>query len=252
MFIAHILLFKVFEQWVRADIASNISPAKAFLFGSCHSTKSLSVSSHVDVAGTLVPISDKIKLLGVILDRQMTLDKHVNEICRSAHFHTRALRHVRNAISDDTAKTVTQALVSSWFDYANSILYGAPKYNISKLQRAQNVLARIVTRSHRRTSADALLHKLHWLHIEDGIVFKLALLTYKTLLLGSPSYLSTLLTIYRPPSTLRSSNSTLLCATRTKLLQVHVLFDVLLPLFGTVCRTTSSRLVLSNRFVRRW
>ena len=145
-----------------------------------------------------------------------THDKHVNEICRSAYFHTRALRHVRKAISDDTAKTVAQALVSSRFDYANSILYGAPKYNISKLQRAQNVLARVVTRSHRRTSADALLHKLHWLPIEDRIVFKLALLAYKTLLLGSSSYLSTLLTIYRPPRTLRSSNSNLLCATRTK------------------------------------
>ena len=111
---------------------------------------------------------------------------------------------------------MAQALVSSRFDYANSILYGAPKYNISKLQRAQNFLARVVTRSHRRTSADALLHKLHWLPIEDRIVFKLALLTYKTLLIGSPSYLSTLLTMYRPPRTLRSSNSNLLSATRTK------------------------------------
>ena len=97
-----------------------------------------------------------------------------------------------------------------------SILYGAPKYNISKLQRAQIILARVVTRSHRRTSADALLHKLHWLPIEDRIVFKLALLTYKTLLIGSPSYLSTLLTIYRPPRTQRSSNSNLICANRTK------------------------------------
>ena len=141
----------------------------AILFGSRHSTKSL--ISHVDVAGTLVPISDKVKLLGVILDRHMTLNKHVNEIYRSAYFHTRALRHVRNAISDDTAKTVAQGLVSSRFDYANSILYGASKYNISKLQRAQNVIARLVTRSHQRTNADALLHKLHWLPIEDRIVF---------------------------------------------------------------------------------
>ena len=177
---------------------------------------SLSVISYGDVAGTLVPISDKVKLLGVILDRHMTLDKHVNEICRSAYFHTRALLHVRNAISDGTAKTVAQALVSTRFDYANSILLGAPRYNISKLQRAQNVLARVVIRSHRRTSTNALLHKLHWLPIEDRFIFKLALLTYNTLLIGSPSYLSTLLTIYRPPRTLRSSNSNLLCATRTK------------------------------------
>ena len=85
------------------------------LMPSClgHVIPSLSVISHVDVTGTLVPMSDKVKLLGVIIDRHMTLDKHVNEICRSSYFHTRALRHVRNAISDDTAKTVAQALVSS-------------------------------------------------------------------------------------------------------------------------------------------
>ena len=117
----------------KIGLALNPDKSNAVLFGSRHSTKSLSVISQVDDADTLVPISDKVKLLGVILDRHMTLDKHVNEIWRSAYFHTRALRHVRNAISDEIAKTVAQALVSSRFDYANSILYGALKYNISKL-----------------------------------------------------------------------------------------------------------------------
>ena len=95
------------------------------------------------------------------------------------------------------------------------LFIGTLNYNYSRLQRAQNVLARVVTRSHRHTSADALLHKLHWLPIEDIIVFKLALSTYRTLLLGSPSYLSTFLTIYGPPRTLCSCNSNLLYATRT-------------------------------------
>ena len=140
--------------------------------------------------------------------------------------------------------SVAQALVSSRFDYANSILYGAPKYNIFKLQRAQNVLARVVTRSHRRTSADALLHKLHWLPIEDRIFFKLALLTYKTLLIGSPSYLSTLLTIYRPPRTLRILTYYALLAQK--------LFRYAAPAIWNSLPTTSSRLVLSNRFVRTW
>ena len=97
-------------------MALNPDKSDAVLFGSRHSTKSLSVISHIDVTGTLVSISDKVKLLSVILDRRMTLDKHVNDICRSAYFHTRALRHVRIAISNDTAKTVAQALVSSRFD----------------------------------------------------------------------------------------------------------------------------------------
>ena len=70
----------------------------------------------------------------------MNLDKHINEVCISAYLHARALRHVRSSISDDTAKTVAQALVGSWLDYASEILHGASKYNISKLQQAQNDL----------------------------------------------------------------------------------------------------------------
>ena len=41
---------------------------------------------------------------------------------------------------------MAQALVSTRFDYANAILSGAPKYNITKLQRLQNALARVETR----------------------------------------------------------------------------------------------------------
>ena len=47
--------------------------------------------------------------------------------------------------TEDMAKMVVCALVGSRFDYANSILFGATRKNISKLQKAQNLLARVVT-----------------------------------------------------------------------------------------------------------
>jgi len=45
------------------------------------------------------------------------------------------------------SKIVVCVLVSSRLDYANSVLYGTTKKNISKLQKAQNLLARLVTSS---------------------------------------------------------------------------------------------------------
>lgn len=75
--------------------------------------------------------------------------------CSFPH-QTRALRYVHSAISDDTEKTVAQTLVSSRFDYVNAILYGAQKYNITKLQQAQHALVWVETRSHRRESANPL------------------------------------------------------------------------------------------------
>ena len=61
----------------------------------------------------------------------------------SIHYHIRALRHIRSSISEDMAKMVACALVGSRLDYANSVLFGATQKNISKLQKAQNLLARV-------------------------------------------------------------------------------------------------------------
>ena len=52
-------------------------------------------------------------------------------------------------ISNDTAKSVALALVSVLLDYANSILFGVSKQNITKRQIAQNTLAQVVTLSSR-------------------------------------------------------------------------------------------------------
>ena len=143
-------------------------------------------------------------------------DSHVRQIVRSSHFHTRALRHVRNAHTEDTAKSVGQALVSSRLDYANSILYGVSRQNLKKLQRSQNTLARVVTRSCRRDSATAMLRHLHWLPIKERIDFKMAALTFKTVSLKSPSYLSSLQTFFQPSRSLRSENLRILDKPRTK------------------------------------
>ena len=66
-------------------------------------------------------------------------------MCRSAHFHIWALRHIRGVLTDDVAKTVAASLVRSRLDYANSILHGST--NIRRLQTVQNSFAHISSSS---------------------------------------------------------------------------------------------------------
>ena len=54
----------------------------------------------------MVPLTDRIKLLGVILDKRLSMDHHVANLCKECFFHIRALRHIRPAINDNTAKTI--------------------------------------------------------------------------------------------------------------------------------------------------
>ena len=75
------------------------------------------VLSHpfVNTVGSTIPISASIKTLGVIFDTQLTF----NLLCKSSYFHLRALRHICSMLTEDIAKSIAVALVSSRLDYAN-------------------------------------------------------------------------------------------------------------------------------------
>ena len=134
-------------------------------------------------------------------------------------YHTRALHHVRRVLSDDTAKSIACSIVMSKLDYCNSLLHGAPKTTIDKLQRAQNVLARVVTQSGSRSSAAPLLRQLHWLPIRQRINYKLAVLAYKVQTTSAPDYLCTTLQLHHRNRSLRSSSAPLFAVpfTRTEI-----------------------------------
>jgi hypothetical protein len=63
------------------------------------------------VAGCVVPLADTVKLLGVTIDRRLSFDEHVQNVCKSAYYHILALKHIRSSLSTDMAKTVASALV---------------------------------------------------------------------------------------------------------------------------------------------
>ena len=94
------------------------------------------------IAGISIPFSETIKMLGVALGQNLTLNKHVSSLSRSIHFYTRALRHIRPALSESMAATLGASLVQSRLDYANSIMYGMSPSNMHKLQSAKNSLTR--------------------------------------------------------------------------------------------------------------
>jgi len=133
----------------------------------------------VSVAGVSLPVSSEIKSLGVVIDSRCTFDTHVTAVCKACNYHTWALRHVRHCLPLPVAQTLACSIVGSRLDNCNSVLFGAPKSAITKLQRAQNMLDRVVLNKPRQTQSTELLQSLHWLPVKERIDYKVALLTYK-------------------------------------------------------------------------
>ena len=163
---------------------------------------------------------------------RLGLTSPVSNICKSCFYHIRDLRRIRRHIPLSTAKIISNALISSRLDYCNSLLNNIAKQDLSKWQRVQNCLARVVLRAPRFSPSLPLLKQLHWLPVNYRIKFKLSTLTYRALAIHQPHYLASLLHFSNIPRQLRSSTSQQLSIPRTKLNLGKRAFSVAAPSFG--------------------
>ena len=120
---------------------------------------------------------------------------HITKVCRACYYHLKDLRRVCKFISVETAALLANSMISSRIDYCNSLLSGVNKYNVTKLQKIQNALCRIVFRLYKTSYVTSYLQKLHWLPISYSILFKYMynLITFKNIKFSQPTYLSSLI-----------------------------------------------------------
>ena len=83
------------------------------------------------------------------------------------------------------------------------------KLMFRRIQRVQNQLVRLVTKSPPFTRSLPLLHSLHWLLVRFRILFKIHLLTYRTLREKQPVCLHPILVASLPSCSLRSNDNSL-------------------------------------------
>ena len=128
--------------------------------------------------------------LGIIFDQFLSFDDYISSVCRSTLFHLRNIGRIRHLLSQNATAQLIHALISIRLDYCNSILYNLPKNSISRLQRIQNQAARIQTKTPRRDHITEVLIDLHWLRIEERIVYNLLILTFEAFIdCTAPLYL---------------------------------------------------------------
>ena len=164
----------------------------------------------VRVVGTLVQPTPCVKNLGAYFNSTLNMEDFVNKTCMASFFQLRNIRHIRPFLDASTAEKVVHAFVSSRIDYCNSLLYGVPVFLINKLQRVQNMAARVVTGTLKFDNISTVMKELHWLPVEYRIKYKVLLLIYRCINNLAPAYLSSLLAYYHPTRTLSSSSKQLL------------------------------------------
>ena len=167
----------------------------------------LQIDFSVCVNGVSTLPSNSLRNLGVVFDRSMTMDSHINSVTRACYMHLRNIGRIRRSITDETAKFLVHGLITSRLDYCNSLLHGLPDSSTWRLQRVQNMAARIITRTKRSDHISPILQNLHWLPVKARIEYKLLLNVFNATRLYGPSYLSELVELYVPSTPLRSQSN---------------------------------------------
>ena len=192
----------IFTWMIGNKLSVNPDKTEYLLFNS----KNINVPVSINLNLNTISPSECAKNLGVIFQSDMSMDKHISSVVKTCFHQLREFRHIRSFIPKSAAIIFANAFIHSRIDYCNSLFYGLPKYSINRLQKIQNSVARIVTRTSRSSHITPVLKSLHWLPVQYRINFKLCCITHRALSLKEPYYLNSLLINRLNSHSLRSSS----------------------------------------------
>ena len=142
---------------------------------------------------TCIRFSPVAKNLGFRLDECLTFNKQVANLKSICFLKLRAIAKMKPFLTVKQMTMLVQAVIISALDYCNALYYGCNKSVIRQLQVIQNRACRIIFGLKKRAAVDEKMQSLHWLKIDERIVFKILLLVYKGIHGMAPSYISELL-----------------------------------------------------------
>uniref|UniRef100_A0A803TLI7 Reverse transcriptase domain-containing protein n=1 Tax=Anolis carolinensis TaxID=28377 RepID=A0A803TLI7_ANOCA len=180
------LCLEALSNWLRAS-RLKVNAAKTEILWHGRSTGLTHLLPTFD--GAVLSPSPTVKSLGVVLDSQLTMEAQVAAASKQAFFHLRQARQLAPYLSDEALATVIHATVTSRLDYCNALYVGIPMSTTQKLRIVQNAAARLLTRTPMKCHITPVLQHLHWLPTDYRGLYKMLVLTFKTLYGQGPSYL---------------------------------------------------------------
>ena len=159
--------------------------------------------------------------LGIYWNKTMTTTTHINRLSSQLFNTLQAINKIGHLLDNDTTKIVMQALIISRLDYCNSQYIGSMQKDLQKLQQIQNMASQIIYQKRKYDSVTPCLMDLHWLHIQERVVYKVAVLMFCCIIDDTTLvYLKDLVHNHRTSRSLRSFEQKNVLTTQHKLSQV--------------------------------
>ncbi|XP_057312173.1 uncharacterized protein LOC130653672 [Hydractinia symbiolongicarpus] len=202
------IVFGVPQAWFENNqLVANPAKFQLMFLGCPHSdTLSLRISNNFLVA------SESVKLLGITIDRCLTFNEHISNLCKKGNSNVRCLHRIRRFISFEHSKLLLNFYILSIFTYCPIIWMYCSAVQYKLIISTHKRALRAVTKDYHSSYQDLLVNcnsvQIHELHLRI-----ICIEIYKTLTDENPSFMQSFYAIRRISYNLRSKNSLLLPST---------------------------------------
>ena len=177
-------LYRVFEWCCRNSLLVNPEKTKMLLVGTRELMNQLEAPIHINFMGVT-----EVKDLGMFLDSHLNYDKHIQALSSSCISKLRQIGRVKHTFDQQTLATIIDTLVMSKINYCSPVWANTSDNNIKKIQLIQNYAARLIAGVSKYDHISPNLSTLGWLTIKEHLVYRDALLTFKSINKIAPPYL---------------------------------------------------------------
>ena len=101
-------------------------------------------TKHIKIGEEIIVGSEKINVLGINIDKNLTFKEHIKKKCKIAMYNLYSIRSLRQHLNNKTTQTLIYGLVTSNLDYINAIYSTLPASTTKSLNRIQNLAAKLV------------------------------------------------------------------------------------------------------------
>ena len=179
------------SEWYDGNrLALNAEKSKCMVIASRYQTRN-DCSMNVLLKNDAIEQVNNIKYLGVIIDSNLTWNEHVSALCKNLSFKVSRLSRTRSVATKDLLLTIYNSIIQPTIDYAITVWGHTTMMNIDKIQRLQNLSARIIMNNfdYRNVRGIELVKQLKWMNVSETIRYFEQLIMLKCIHGISPNYL---------------------------------------------------------------
>ena len=176
----------------RNKMTVNILKTKAMFLSSAQRQSYLQENApNIRIGNDQIQLSSHEKLLGVIVDSSLNWSSQVEATLKKGNSLLYLLGRIKIYLNSSTRKLYFNAYILPHIDYCCTIWGNCNNNLLDKLIKFQKRAARLILDKAMDTPSAELFQQLGWMRFAERVIYRKAILMYKSLHNLAPTYLST-------------------------------------------------------------